>query len=109
MDEFRNHKIIKKERGQSVVEYILLLAVLSALGITLLNSKKMKDFLAGKDGIFKTMKKGLAYSYRYGRDLPTAKDPDQKLTFEYTNTKHDLYMGDDGKTHFFLPYKKYPR
>lgn len=87
-----NHKLLKNNLGQSMVEYIMLLAVLSSLGYTLFNNKRYKDFMKGKDGMFATMKSGMAYSYRYGVEYKKSIDLTEKMDFDYKSNKHDTYL-----------------
>lgn len=108
MDKFFLNKIISSKKGQSAVEYILLLGVISALGVTIINNKRFKDFIAGQDGLFAIMKKGMAYSYCYGRENDST-DVDQKLNFDYKSKNHDTYYNSTGgHTHFFTNKAKYP-
>ena len=103
-----SHKILNSSRGQSAVEYIMLLAVISSLTYVVLNNKQFKDFMKGDAGLFATMKRGMTYSYRYGRDLTTAKDYDQAVGFEYTTTAHDQYVDQSkNESHFFMGLGEY--
>lgn len=109
MEQSFTYKVLKTKTGQSTVEYILLLAVIVGLGVTIFNNKKFKDLLAGKDGLFLSFRKGMEYSYRYGRMQQTNAEYTQGMAFEYTDTKHDTYFNSGlGQTHFFLPTTKYP-
>ena len=85
-------RLLKNKFGQSSVEYILLLAVLTSLGYTFYNNKKFKDFMRGKDGMFATMKKGMSYSYRYGLEYTQEVDAEEKSNFDYRSNKHDTYL-----------------
>ena len=71
--------------------------------------KKFKDFIAGQDGLFAIMKKGIAYSFCYGREYNSTIDVDQKLNFDYKSKNHDTYFNSaGGHTHFFTNGGKYP-
>jgi Flp pilus assembly pilin Flp len=111
MVKFIFNKILKNSNGQSAVEYILLLAVISALGTTVLRNKKFKDFIAGKNGLFANMKLGMAYSYRYGRTADQGAEA--ALGFDYSTNKHDTYYnssgGASGGSHFFTNADPYPK
>ena len=111
MDQSFSHKIIKNSLGQSTVEYILLLAVLVGIGVTIFKNPRFKNLLSGKDGFFLTMRKGMAYSYRYGRMPSTDAEYEAGMQFEYSTLKHDTYYNSSaGQTHFFFaPEKKYPK
>lgn len=110
MDKFFFNKILKSNKGQSAVEYILLLAVISAIGTTFLRNKKFQDFIQGKNGLFANMKLGMAYSYRYGRTAEAGSDA--ALGFDYTTNQHDTYLsnssGNAGSSHFFSNTAHYP-
>lgn len=104
--KFKNNYLLNT-RGQSVVEYILLLAVLSALGFTVFNNARFKDFMAGK-GFFENIRKGMEYSYRYGRELKSASDYERGSTFEYTSYSHDSYYNTEkDQSRFFTGVNKY--
>jgi hypothetical protein len=105
MDKFLLDKTVANTKGQSVIEYILLLSVIAGLGSAVMNNKKFKGFLSGKDGMFLTMKKGMAYSYRYGIEYNNGMVYD----FDYSSPKHPTYMNAEaGSSHFFTNGKKYP-
>ena len=101
---------LRNPRGQSLVEYIMLLAVLSSLGFSLYNSKRFKAFIGGNQGLFSTMRKGISYSYRYGRELRGNIDFDEKMNFDYKTNKHDTYFNAaQGNSHFFTGTEAYGR
>ena len=99
---------LRKNSGQGVVEYILLLAVITSISYAFYNNKKFKNLIKGNDGMFATMKKGMSYSYRYGRDYKSDISFEEKMDFDYQTNKHDTYFNpDDGHSRFFsgnLPY-----
>ncbi len=101
--------ILKSNRGQSVVEYILLLAVLSSLAFSVFNNRRFKDFLGGEKGFFLSLRKGIEYSYRYGRAMSADEDVEDALSFEYQTNKHDTYFNPkENKSHFFGGTSAYP-
>ena len=110
MEKLFNFRILKNNIGQSAVEYILLLAVISSLSYTVYNNKKFKSFLAGKDGMFAAMKKGISYSYRYGVEYSqeVAGSYDEKMQYEYTTNAHDTYFK-NGSSRFFTGVEVYPK
>jgi len=102
-------RLLATQKGQSLVEYILLLAVLSSLGYAFYNNKRFKDFIKGTDGMFATMKKGMSYSYRYGMQYNSNTNFEEASNFEYGNNKHDLYLnGQSGRSRFFAGDDPYP-
>lgn len=103
-------RLLKNNLGQSAVEYILLLAVLTSLGYTFYNNKKFKDFIKGKDGMFATMRKGMSYSYRYGLELRGDIPFEEKIDFNYQTNKHDTYLNSkENKSRFFNGVSPYPQ
>lgn len=109
MAKLQISNILKTSAGQSVVEYILLLAVLSSLGVSLYNNKKFKDFVGGDKGFFLTLRKGIEYSYRYGRPFTVDVDSEDALNFNYQSNKHDSYFNpNESKSRFFSGTTAYP-
>lgn len=105
-----NLRLLRNNRGQSIVEYILLLAVISSLGYAFYNNKRFKDFVAGKDGLFAYMRKGMSYSYRYGVEYTKDIDYDEKAQFEYQTNKHDTYYNPQKNiSRFFSGTEAYPK
>lgn len=102
--------ILKNHRGQSVVEYVLLLAVISAIGMTFLNNKNFKEFVSGEGGLFYGIRRSMAYSYRYGRELNSEVNYDEAMNFSYGSNKHDTYFNTKENTSRFFggiePYGK---
>lgn len=102
-------RLLRNNLGQSAVEYILLLAVISALSYAFYNNKRFKSFLAGTDGFFASMKKGISYSYRYGLEIKPGTSFEEKMHYDYSSNAHDTYFNsEDGKSRFFAAKAKYP-
>lgn len=105
-----NLGLLRNHLGQTTVEYILLLAVITSLTYTFYNNKRFKNFLAGKEGMFAIMKNGMSYSYRYGLDYKQNVEFDEKMQFEYTSNKHDTYYNSkDNTSRFFAGAVAYPK
>lgn len=47
MAKLQTSVLLKNKKGQSVVEYILLLAVISSIGYSFYNNRAFKDFIKG--------------------------------------------------------------
>ena len=108
MAKFELHYILKNRSGQSVVEYILLLAVLSALSISVLNNTAFKGFIAGNSGLFLSIRKGMEYSYRYGIPVSADTDLDQARSFNLQSNKHELYFNKkENASRFFTGSETY--
>lgn len=108
MAKLQNINFLRNSKGQSAVEYILLIAVLSSVGYSFYNNKKFKDFVGGEKGLFVELRKGMEYSYRYGR--PMNEDSEEAMEFQYQSRNHDLYYNkEQGSTRFFTGLAPYGR
>ena len=108
MAKFKNIIFLRNDKGQSAVEYILLIAVLSSIGYSFYNNKRFKEFMGGEKGFFVALRKGMEYSYRYGRPLDDEVDYDKAMEFSYQSKEHDLYYSKkDNRTHFFTGTNAY--
>ena len=93
---------LRNNRGQGVVEYILLLVVLSGLASLILKSDSFKQFLGSDSSFFGAVAQRLEFSYRYGHN-----GEDDSFGSGYGGGGHPLYQNADGKTRFFGPEEKY--
>jgi len=108
MAKLQNIIFLRNAKGQSAVEYILLLAVLSSIGYSFYNTRRFKDFVGGRTGFFVALKKGMEYSYRYGRDLNVDVDYDAAMSFDYNTNKHDTYYNlKESQSRFFTGVEPY--
>ena len=100
--------ILKNNKGQSFVEYVLLLALISTLATTIYNNKKFKEFIGPNSSFFNGIRKGMDYSYRYGRNLDKSTSFDSAMQFDYRSREHDLYYNQsENRSRFFsgaVPY-----
>lgn len=95
-----NDRMKKYQRGQSTVEYILLLVVIFALSMTIYKSLGFKN-LVGEDSVFfSKMRAYVEHTYRHGGSISRADS-------SYTDT-HDTYWVGGDNTHFFSPLTTYP-
>lgn len=58
-------KLLSKQNGQSVVEYVMLLAVISFLAATIFRSPLFTDFFGDNSNFFNALKDRMEYSYRF--------------------------------------------
>lgn len=108
MAKLQNPVFLKNKKGQSVVEYILLLAVISTIGYSFYNNRSFKDFIRGDAGLFANLRKRMEYSYRYGREMDAQVDHDQAMNFKYNTNRHDTYFNSTtGNSHFFSGLEAY--
>ncbi len=98
------HVSILKSRGQSTVEYILLLAVVISIIYLLVNSQRFKDLL-GEGGTLATRMKGTTeWNYRFA-----SPGNEEFAQINYPNGRHPTYWnGATNTTHFIGPKKPYP-
>lgn len=90
------------QRGQSVVEYILLLAVITSLAFTVYSNPKFKQFF-GERGFFEAMRGRIGFAYRYGYE---GNDPADE--FQYNSNKHKTYLNEETNlSRFFSPVEEY--
>lgn len=88
-------------KGQSLVEYILLLGMLLMIGVSIFKSDTFKNIFGEDSELFAKLKKQFEYEYRHGL---SGKD-DQ--TDEGYGGVHESFFS-QGKTRFFSPDEPYP-
>lgn len=92
---------ILNQKGQSTVEYILLLVVVVSIATALMNSATFKKFVGKDSALMQKMVKQMSYSYRHGR-------LGQDDTSNY-NGEHETYFDKStGSSRFFTPRSSYP-
>ncbi len=94
---------ILNHRGQSTVEYILLLAVVISLIVTVTNMPRFKALLGEGGSFATTMKNEMEWNYRFasqGRSTGTV--------ITYPNARHPTYFNSErNTTHFIGPIRPY--
>lgn len=92
---------ILNQKGQSTIEYILLLVVVVSVATALLNSSTFKRFVGKDSELMQKMAKQMAYAYRHGRL--------GELDSSNYSQEHDTYFNkDEGRSRFFTPQDPYP-
>jgi hypothetical protein len=89
------------QKGQSIVEYVLLLAVVGTLLTSFMNSDLIKDLLGPNSGFFASMKNYLETTYQYGHYTV-----DKNHDYDLGGT-HDMYSVNPSESHFFAPTEAY--
>ena len=92
---------MKNERGQSLVEYILLLGMLLMIGVSIFKSDQFKDIFGEDSSVFAKLRKQFEYEYRHG--LSGFED---RTDNSYGGEHESFYS--QGKTRFFSPDTPYP-
>ena len=103
MDKFKTKM---NERGQTVVEYIFLTAVVVSLAVAVFNSPVFKRFLGKDSEFFTALRKVFMVSYRHGlyeSNINPTVNPEE----DYSGV-HRSYVGDNS-TRFFTPTAPYER
>lgn len=88
------------ERGQSTVEYVLLLVVIFSLSLTIYKSTGFKNLIGEDSVFFAKMRTYIEFTYRHGGSI-------SRVQSSYTGT-HDTYWSGGEDTHFFSPKSSYP-
>ena len=101
------HFLIENKKGQSLVEYVLLIAVITSIAFAFLHNRRFKDFMSGKNGYFATLREGMSYSYRYGREYSQDVDFDTAMNYNYGTNTHDTYLHSATMTRFFSSKEPY--
>lgn len=96
------HAAFLRARGQSTVEYILLLAVVISLIYLITRSERFRALL-GEGGTLATNMKGTTeWNYRFA-----SPGTDEFSTINYPNARHPTYWNGT-TTHFIGPKDPYP-
>jgi hypothetical protein len=89
-------KILGK-RGQSTVEYILLLAVVVTFISTVFNSNAFKQFFGEDSNFFNAIAQGMRASYRYSTVIPLSDDIGLAPVKEHPS----FFSNEDSSSRFF--------
>ena len=97
---FNHH--VKNERGQTAVEYILLIAVVTFLVASVINSRFFQSIFGREGRLASMIKNEMEYSYRHAiRGRRPFASPDYR-------GMHDSYQR-GRETRFFGAKEKYPK
>lgn len=104
MENKRQHYIlIKNQKGQSTVEYLLLLVVIVSFMSVVMQTAPMKKLFGDDKSIYKGMARRMEFSYRYGFAGTDDDFSDQFSNIDYMNYKNQ----DNGDSRFFGPTTKH--
>lgn len=105
--------VLKNQRGQTLVEYILLLSVAVSLVITFYNSEAFRRLFGKNGAVGRNIKQESEFSYQqaYPRSVRkpgTSNEPPEDLpTIRDINTYPSYKDTADGGTRFFGPREPY--
>ncbi len=91
---------ILNEKGQSAVEYILLLAVVMSLVMVVFRNKTFQYYMGPDSPYFETLRKYIEHSYRYGSPIVTGLTPPDSNSY---SDQHTSYQSETGQSRFFTP------
>jgi Flp pilus assembly pilin Flp len=97
---------MRDQRGQTLVEYILLLTVAISLVLTFFNSQLFKKYFGTGGEIGQMVKEENEFGYRHGylKGRPPGGEP-----LSYNGFDHPSYYNSQaGETRFFGPKENYP-
>lgn len=94
------------QSGQSTVEYILLMLVVTFLGFSVIKSDRFQKFFGKDSTFFKKIALQMQYSYRHGRLGSEEEIESDDTSF---NGGHDTYrINGASESRFFMQTSKYP-
>ncbi len=96
---------MKNNKGQSLVEYILLLVVIAFIAVGIFKGTSIGEMFGKNSKFFKYAKHQLEYTYRHGNNytggIEGIEDNSNYQTFHHTYTK------ESGESRFFGPIEEY--
>lgn len=94
---------VLNEKGQSTIEYILLIVVVVSVASALFNSAAFKRFVGEDSEFMQKAYKEMSYAYRHGRMGTTEED-----VSNYTRDHETFFNKEEGRSRFFAPTSQYP-
>jgi len=91
-------------RGQSTVEYIMLLSMIAVLAISVLNNARVRAFLGPESKVLENIRTYMEYAYRTGSTTSSGAGQ----SFEYSGFHDSYYNTQEGMTRFFTTEGRYP-
>lgn len=97
---------LKNQLGQTVVEYILLLAVSASLVVTFYRSATFKKLFGTQGKLGRLYKQESEWGYRHA--YLKGRKPENNHPKASASEHASYFNGDSHETHFFGPNDKYP-
>lgn len=91
-------------KGQSAVEYILLLAVVMALVMVVFRNQTFRYYMGPDSPYFEALRRYIEHSYRFGSPIVTNLTAGDYNSYDQ---EHPSYRGETGGTRFFTPAEPY--
>lgn len=105
MDPLRDSPVaMKQQKGQTLVEYILLLSVVAMILLTFYKSKLFQKYFGNTGLIGQTIKTRSEFAYRHAYMGTTDTHPKNSRD----GATHPTYDDPDSGSRFFGPKEKYP-
>ena len=96
---------MKNQKGQSVIEYVLLLGVVMLFILVVIRSTAFDNFLGEGSPFFKILRERFVYTYCQGRK---GNDPTKCHSVNYNNPEDHPSYSANGVSRFFSGKEKYP-
>lgn len=90
-------------RGQSTIEYLLLLIVVATFAATVFNSAAFRNIFGKDSSFFAIMQNKIQFTYRHGLEG----EKEDSFNYGDGSAHHSYYSQEEGKSRFFLPLEGY--
>ena len=100
--QFSVLNLLKNDKGQSVIEYVLLMAVIMSLAFGVFNSRYFKDFFDSDGSFFTVLATRIEHTYRNSLYV-------KENDLNYNSPHPSFYNSETGgESRFFLSKDAYP-
>jgi hypothetical protein len=98
-------KKLRQEKGQSLVEYIMVLSLVVFIFSMIMTSPFMKNIFGPQANFLNWLQKRATYHFRFG-DFPENRQFEHSSNYQ---NHHPLYMYSQGGSRFFTHAEPYPK
>lgn len=102
----RNLSLVRNDLGQSVVEYVLLLAVLIFIASVILKSTLFRQWMGQDSVLFVEMRRQMVYAYC--NPMPAEAASAESCEHDYGSVLESYKAAGVGDSRFFIPSDEYP-
>ena len=99
----KQRRNILNSKGQTMVEYVLLLSVILTLIAAVFKSDAFQNLWGPESEVFKALRERTEFTYRHGLIIEDISGDKTDNTYSGT---HETYY--DGQSRFFVPRENYP-